>query len=437
MRLNRIVTIACALLACAAGEAVAQSPAPSARGFALANSYMARARGYEAPFWNPANLGLPDRPSFSLGLPGATAYLNNNSLSYAQIADLYGEYIDDATKSELLADIRQDDPDRMFELSFDVGVHAVAASIGRFAFGVGAVGAGNLEVSPDALELLLFGNVGEDGTGGDFSLERSHGQAWAMSTAFVSYAQPFTIPALDWLDTQFSIGATVRYGVAHGFVQLNDRGSLLTADPLVLDAEAEVMTSTDADAGRVWSLDLGAAMDYDSLLTLGVSLQNAFAGISWNEEEFELTSYTITADFDSTSLTDTTRTFNELGAEEQQRVIDRLDEADVPRLLRLAAAYRLSPNLSLSADYTELIGGTLRASWDRTLAVGGELRLIPALPLRAGLATDFSQLAYTGGLGIHSGPVHTDFAIGRWGVAGGDGLVTALSISVWGTGSGY
>jgi hypothetical protein len=437
MRLYRIVTIACALLACAAREAGAQSPAPSARGLALANSYMARARGYEAPFWNPANLGLPDRPSFSIGLPGASAYVNNNSLSYGQIADLYGEYIDDATKSELLADIRQDDPDRMFELSFDVGAHAVAASIGRFAFGVGAVGGGELEVSPDALELLLFGNVGEDGSGGDFTLEGSQAQAWAMSSAFVSYAQPFTIPALDWLDTQFSVGATVRYGVAHGFVQLNDRGSLLTADPLVLDAEAEVMASTDADAGRVWSVDMGAAMDYDSLLTLGISLQNAFAGISWNEEEFELTSYTVTADFDSTSLTDTTRTFHELGAEEQQRVMDRLDEAEVPRRLRLAAVYRLSRNLSLSADYTELIGGTLRASWDRTFAVGGELRLIPALPLRAGLATDFSQLAYTGGLGIHSGPVHTDFAIGRWGVAGGDGLVTALSISIWGTGSGY
>ncbi|KPK81899.1 MAG: hypothetical protein AMS25_04535 [Gemmatimonas sp. SM23_52] len=437
MKRHRIVTIACALLACAAGEAGAQSPAPSARSFALANSYMARARGYEAPFWNPANLGLPDRPSFSIGLPGASVYLNNNSLSYGQIADLYGEYIDDATKSELLADIRQDDPDRMFELSFDVGAHAVAASIGRFAFGVGAVGAGNLEVSPDALELLLFGNVGEDGTGGDFSLERSHAQAWAMSTAFASYAQPFNIPALDWLNTQFAVGATVRYGVAHGFVQLNDRGSLLTSDPLVLDAEADVMNSTDADAGRVWSVDLGAAMDYDSLLTLGVSLQNAFANISWNEEEFELTSYSITADFDSTTLTDTTRTFSELAPDEQQRIVETLKEADVPKRLRLAAAYRLSPNLNVSADYTELIGGTLRASWDRTFAVGGELRLIPALPLRAGLATDFSQLAYTGGLGIYIGPVHTDFAIGRWGVAGGDGLVTALSISVWGTGSGY
>ncbi len=419
------------LLVCTAVDAGAQLATPSARSYALANSFMARARGYEAAYWNPANLGLPDRPAWSVGLAGASAYLNNNSLSYGQISDLYGEYIDSATKSELLASIREDDPDKMFELDFDASAHVVSASIWRFAFGAGSMGAGNLELSPDAAEFLLFGNVGEDGTGGDFSLEGSHGEAWAISGGFVSYAQPFTIPALDYLGLKFSIGATVKYGVAHGLVRLVDGGTMLTDDPLAAVVNAELLNSTDADAGRLWAADIGAAVDWDGLLVAGISLSNVLSSISWNEEDFEVTLVTARADYDSATSTDTTLAFNELSPDDQQNITEYLAQADVPRQLRLGVVFEAIPALTVSADYVELIGGTLRSRWDRTVSAGGELRLISALPLRVGLATDFSHFAYTGGLGIYMGPVHIDLSAGRWGVVGGDGVVAALSISVW------
>ena len=55
----------------------------------LATAYSARARGHEAPFWNPANLGLSRNPDWSVGL-NASAYFSNNALGYGQITDLYG-----------------------------------------------------------------------------------------------------------------------------------------------------------------------------------------------------------------------------------------------------------------------------------------------------------------------------------------------------------
>ncbi len=435
MRMHRILAIAFALPLCLAGYADAQLAPPSARSFGLAGSFMARARGYEAPFWNPANLGLPNGPAWSVGLPGASFFLGNNSLSYGQIADLYGEFIDDATKSELLADIRRGDPDRMFELSFDLGGHVVGFSLGRLAVTLGVIGAASLEVSPDAMELLLFGNVGEDGLGRDFTLRGSQGQAWSLSGASISYAQPFTVPALEWLGMRFSVGATVKYGVAHGYARLADRGSLLASDPLALDVEAEVLASTDVDAGRVWAVDIGAAMDWRSLV-VGLSFTNALADIVWREDDFELTQYSLLADFDSTTLTDTTFAFAELSPDDQERLLGFLDRADVPKQLRLAGLYRVSPMLTLSVDVSERIGGSLRSGWERSVAVGAELRPTRFLPLRAGVATDFTGLAYTGGLGLYSGPVHTDISVGRWGVLGGDGIVAALSISIW-PGMGY
>ncbi|UCF21157.1 MAG: hypothetical protein JSU87_07155 [Gemmatimonadota bacterium] len=431
MKRHNILAIACALIAGATSEARSQLATPSARSSAVANSYTARARGYESPFWNPANLGLSDLPSWSVGVAGASTYFNNNSLSYGQITDLYGEFLDDETKSKLLADIRSGDPDRMFEASADVNAAAAALSVWRFAFGVGSVGAGHLDVTPDAVELLLFGNAGEDGVGKDFDLEGSNGEAWALSGAYVSYAQPFTIPALDYLNVRFSVGATVRYAVAHGLIGLYDRGTILTADPLAVDVDAEVISSNDADAGRAWALDFGAAMEYDEDLVVGISLVNAFADINWNEEDFEVRLLTATANFDSTTSNDTTLAFAELDPEDQTRILEYLEAADVPKRLRLGGAYRVSPKFDLSADFVELFGGRLRTRWERTFSLGGEFRPVPPLPLRVGLATDFSHFAYSGGLGIYMGPVHTDFSIGRWGVAGGDGVAAAISISIW------
>ncbi len=433
----RLTTIAFPLLlACVTGDAAAQLATPSARSFALANSFMARARGYEAPFWNPANLGLVDRPAWSVGLAGASAYLNNNSLSYGQISDLYGEYIDNETKSELLASIREDDPTKMMTLSVDASASVLGFSIWRFAFGAGAMGAGNLEVSPDAAELVLFGNVGEDGTGKDFLLDGSHGQGWAISGGYVSYAQPFTIPALNYLGLKFSVGATLKYGVTHGLVHLKDTGSSVINDPLVVTVDAEVLKSTDADAGRLWAADLGVAVDWDGLLVAGISLSNAFSSITWNEEDFELLQVIALADFDATISSDTTIAFSELPADKQDEIIAFLEDRTVPKKLRLGLVFEAIPALTVSADYVELIGGTLRSRWERTLSTGGELRLLSAIPLRIGLATDFSHFAYTGGLGIYTGPVHLDMSIGRWGVVGGDGLVAAISFSLW-PGTGY
>ncbi len=411
-----------------AGRGWAQLAAPSARGLALGDAFAARARGYEAPFWNPANLGLPDGPGWSFGLAGVSAYLNNNSWSYGEISALYGEFIDDATKSKLLADVRRGDPNRMLQLAFDLGAHAIALSIGRVAVGFSAVGAGTFRLRPDAVELLLFGNVGESGAGKDFALEGSEGRSWALSAVSLSYAQPFDLPAAG---VKLSIGGTLKYGIGHGLFQVLDRGSTLTADPLALDVDLEVLRSNDLFAGRMWGLDVGAAMEWGRSLALGVSVINAATDIAWDEQAFELTRVIGQADFDSTVWTDTTLAFADLSPDEQSRVLALLDGADLATEVRLGGLYRVSPAFTLSGDYVERFGGPLRSRWPRTFSLGGELRPSPLLPLRAGLATDFEQIALTGGLGIYTGPLHFDLAIGRWGAVGGDGAVGSISLSIW------
>ncbi len=93
----------------------------------------ALALSFEAPTWNPANLGLPDRPRWSIGLAGVTGTLTNNSLTYGQITDLYGKFLDDAAKSELLAEVRSANPDGLLTLDFELGGSFLGFSLGRFA----------------------------------------------------------------------------------------------------------------------------------------------------------------------------------------------------------------------------------------------------------------------------------------------------------------
>ena len=426
MRKTSIATIVLAPLIVLPGAASAQLTAPSSRSFGLAGSFAARARGYEASYWNPANLGLPGSPGWSVGIVGANTTFNNNSLDYGQITDLYGEFIDNETKSKILADIRRSDPDR-FRLGGELGASALAVSIWRFGFGFSAVGVGDLQVSPDAAELILFGNVGEDGTGKDFDFS-GNGDGSVLSNVYLSYAQPFSFASLAGME--FSVGASAKYGIAHALALVIDEGSTFTANPLVLDADLQIISSTGWDAGRIWAFDLGAALDWSNW-TFSLALQNAIANVNWNVEDFELSLYEGHADLTAAVLTDTTIAYSDLSLEQQQQVRDRLESADLPKRLRIGALYRLGQKWTLSADYMELLGGTLREQWDRSLSAGAQMTLISLLPLRAGLATDFSQVALAGGLGVYVGPVHLDLSYGTLTLAAGDGTIASLSISVW------
>ena len=434
MKRTGIGAMVLACLGLTAGELVAQVAAPSARSAGLAGAYTARARGYEAVFWNPANLGLPEGSAWSVGLPSVSAFVANNSLTYGQITDLYGDFLDDSEKSALLADVRRDDPNRMLTLDGRIDAHWLGFSIGRFAIAGGSIGSGTAELTPDAVELVLFGNAGEDGTGKDFSLEGSQALGWGVSAVGVSYGHPLAIPILEELGMNVSVGATAKDLIAHGLGRVLDQGSLFTQEPLALNASAEALYSDDAFSGSGWSIDVAGAMKWNNL-TAGLALHNLVGNIGWDESAFELELLSVTADFDSTTSEDTVFTFAELSPEDQERVRTFLDDADLPTRVRLGGRLDLTSMLSLSADYEERIGGSLRAGWDRRFVTGAELRALPFLPLRIGLGTNFEDFTYAGGFGVYAGPVHLDLAVRRQGIPGGDGVAAAFSVSVWpGTG---
>jgi hypothetical protein len=162
------------------------------------------------------------------------------------------------------------------------------------------------------------------------------------------------------MGVKFSAGATLRYGVAHGYLRFLDRGSLFLDEPLSIAAAAEEFSSSEIDVGRAWGIDLGIAVERERLVA-GIALRNAFADILWDEQIFDLTLLGLESDFESTRTVDETIAFADLDPEEQERLKHTLDGADPPKRLLFGVAYQVTPKLSLSADYLDLLGGTLSA----------------------------------------------------------------------------
>lgn len=433
--LGRRLALISLLAVTVVGQADGQwATTPSARSEAMAGAYSALARGYESALWNPANLGLPDRPGWSFGLASASANLRNNALTYGQITDLYGRFLDDATKSRLLADVRSANADGLLELDFGIGGSVLGFSIGRFGFGLGTRAAGRGDISADALELALFGNDGESGQGKDFNLSGSRAHAWWLSGGHVSYGQPLAVRLTGEQSIDLSVGLTFKYAVMHTYLSFDDLGSSLRSEPLAVDATAELLESTHGDAGRVWGFDIGIAARWEGLVA-GVALENVVADVAWDIGSFDLTLYSVESDFERTITLDSTTLYGELDQADRERVKDGFGRLDPPKQLRLGAAYPLAPKVLLAVDYYETFGGRLRNQWNRSLAVGGEFSWLRPVPLRAGFATDFSELALTAGAGFRLGVFQADVALGRWGLARGEGIVVALSLGFWPSGA--
>jgi hypothetical protein len=80
----------------------------NARALGMGGAYTAAARGLEAPYWNPANLGLSDGGRYSIGIFGAGVGLKNNSLTLGEYNKYNGSFLDDSDKEFIMNSVPGD-----------------------------------------------------------------------------------------------------------------------------------------------------------------------------------------------------------------------------------------------------------------------------------------------------------------------------------------
>ena len=391
----RVRVIASALLLGPAGIAAGQLSNASAAATGLSGAFTARATGYNAVFWNPANLAMPGNPGFSLTLLAADGGANLTPIDLQKLHDVQGTFVDSVTREGWLKQVIAHGGQSG---GASGGLTELGFSLGSFAFQFNTKVATDANLSPDIVEGILFGNKGHTAAPKALQLAGSSFTGAAYSTGGLSYAIPLTslIPL-----TNFALGATVKYTVGHGLIAGLDTGSVLGTDTIHVQFPGVLPDSASRKSGNIGSgigLDLGGAWTLPGF-RFGVSVQNVVNTFKWDTTKF------VSRSALGVFRTDTTFT-----------KVDKTDQpyASAPSALRakvakqkfkpvLAAGLSFDwiPKMTVSADVRQQMDGGIELGPKSMVSVGAEYRIIPFVPLRAGFAVMTGGTQISAGLGLH------------------------------------
>jgi len=370
--------------------------AASVRAQGMAGSYTAVAEGIDAPLWNPANLALHDSPNFSFEVLSTGAWVGNNGLDLGLYNRYSGATLDENDKDIILDAI----PDTGLTASAQAGASVFGFSWRNLALSFTGHAAGRSTLPHDVFELMLRGNAVVT----DVEFDSAEGEALAYAAANFSTA----VPAGETPWGEVYLGANLRYlqGLAYADVQEVISATATTETGIQAGAAAELRM---AGMGRGMGIDLGATAEIGDVWRAGVTLENAFARIHF-DEDVERRVYLASTDELNVTTFEEVEDMDEIVTSEELAGPDTPFTVTLPRVLRLGTA-RVGKRTSLALDYTQGFTDHALASTTPRVAVGGEWRALSWLPLRLGLAAGGTAgRTASAGLGLGGGGVSLDLA---------------------------
>ncbi len=401
----------------------------TARGLGMGWAYTAAARGVHAPEWNPANLGLPDNPKFSMAIISLGVGTWNNSFTKG----MYDRFLVDGEKDQDgdivwsqqdVEEILNAIPDGGLGVDVTVSTRVFSFSAGRFALSIGALAGSTLRMDKSLFKLALQGNqIGET-----YGLKNPDGCGLGIGLASLSWGQPIQVSFADY----FALGFSMNFLYAGGYGNVNQADlSLTTFDyGFDMDGEYEVLYSYLGGVG--WGLDGGVAAQFGDQWTLSVGLSNVVGSVPWSNEVKQEVGY---IRGDSLSVLDMSEEDDEDDILQDSTYTVEMSSFSekVPTLLRAGVAFQEGPVL-LTADYFQGFQNSGFASTKPRIAVGTEWRGIGWLPLRMGVVvggrigfgTSFGFGFRLGGFSLDIGMMNRGFVSPK----NSKGLVIALDMGV-------
>jgi hypothetical protein len=394
----------------------------------MGDNYTALARGLDAPFWNPAGLGMPDNPGFSITVLPLRAGASLSPISMSDLAQYKDTFIP--------ASVRQDWVDQITSAGSEEGefggeITLLAMSISHLAFQLSTTTHGRVDMAPAFADLFFFGNAGRTGVPENYTLSGSALDAAATTTAGVSLGLPLTLTLGPLPDQHFAIGATLKYTVGNVFVSAVDDGSQITSSPLGVNLTFPVVeTDTTFDGfpnnGAGVGLDVGAAWSA-SIFKAGVVIHNLVNTFKWDIQKLYYRQGTVVANADTTVTNFDALDYQQAPESMKSRVKDLFTFKPV---VTAGAAAQVLPYLEVTADVQHQLGNSLQLGPQNHLGVGAELTILPTLPVRAGLTLLSGGQMFSGGLGLNLGPLALNVGAAYTNNASGSGTAAALALTV-------
>ena len=404
--MHRLAFAAAAVLA--AAPAAAQVPL-TPRALGMGGAYIGVARGQEALFLNPANLGLPNSPHWSAGIPTLSLGIGTRGIEPGDLADLlqYNE-LSDEEREALLAEI----PAGGTGVDVDVRAPLVALQVRRFAVGLSYQVMGSHTVNKSIVDLVLNGFDRNQ----TYTIDNTAGTRaafWDVAAAYGRRVGPV------------SVGATAHWYIPRelarsALVDVDTTYSVISGFTVPTDIQV-TYAGISSEGGSGFGVDLGVAAEPIPGLTLSAALENALNTVEWSDD---LRVRTVTLDRNDYQEGDPEQILSEYQDSERpysqvqdvvqpwSRLADSVlavRDQGLPTVLRAGAAYRLGTGTTLAAGFqSELDDSPAGGLWERHVNFGVQQR-IPFLTLRAGFATDMEDGTLLSG-GLSLGPVQLGVA---------------------------
>jgi hypothetical protein len=419
-------------VAALAPAAAAQLVSASAASLALGDNYTALARGYNAVNWNPAGLGMPDNPLFSFAFAGTGAG-GTDPISLGDLKQYGGVTVPNAVLATWLSRVKAQGGQ-----SLDIdGAGSLGMSIGSLGFQLSTSAYERGKLNPDAVEVLLYGNAGQSGTPRNMNFAGSRTEAAVTTTAALSFGHGIDI-GIGPVTQHVAIGGTVKYIVGNALLLGQDAGSTLDANPLALDVQFPIIQS-DTSFNRVpqhghgIGVDVGASWQ-SGPLAAGITVQNFVNTFRWDVSQMYFrpggaifdNSGTRTTSFDAVSMSALPDSLKAKAA----ALGNEVDAMHFTPSMNIGVAMKVLPSLTATGDVRQELGDGMHLG-DRThVGAGAELRLIPFLPLRAGLAGISGGYIVSAGAGLELFFFHLNAAVAERKTGYGSFPGGALTVSL-------
>lgn len=418
--------LAAALVFCAV-PATAQLQSASSAGLGTADNYTALARGFAALGLNPAALGLPESPGFSLALIPVSVQAGVDPVTLGDLKDFEGRQIPDATKNDWLDRIGASGSE---EVLAGARASALSLTVGNFGLQASTIAHARASISEPVAELLLFGNAGRTGSPADLTLTGSTMDAWAVTTVGASFGLRLGARIGTYENQSFAVGATLKYSVGNALLLGRERGGSVTSDPVAVSVQFPVV-QTDT-AGKKWSngsgvgLDVGAAWE-GGPWSVGLAVHNLFNTFEWDRSKLFFRPGE--AIFNASTKDANVGAVPAEGTPAADALLSEVGHQKFDPILVAAAAYDISPMVTVMGEWRNRFGDGMEVVPKLHLGAGVEVRPAPLLKLRAGLAgiTDGFQVA--GGGSLVLGPVNLSGAYLRQSGNAGDASFGQLTLS--------
>jgi len=363
---------------------------PSAKSLFYADSYMLRATGVEANYWNPARLSADGPRDIWMPLLNSGIQVSNNALDL----DTYNYFMSRDTlnvddKERILKDV---DGSLSFGVNSNISLFGITMDNTAFSASAHIYGKGKL--SEDFLRLALYGNT-ED----EYTFHKGSNNASAISYLDFTYGiGNIRIPFLpeNWPQIKAGASASLLTGAMSidtqefkiDYVSNSDVGANL-------DSELLVRTGL---IGAGFKGMLGFYSEVTPRLVAGLTVDNIAGFIKWGTDT---KNYRYYATADSVFIIDL-----------DDDIVDYEDiEEDTGSFssplgteLRLAVLYKRR-FFDVSADWVQGFSESAVSSKVGRLSLGASLMPLPVLPISLGISLPNSNnpLKVSYGIGIKGG----------------------------------